>query len=73
MSIGTDTEGVSEQLLPDSYDRLVAVDKLIHGEYNPRRVHPSSSLRRSIADDGIDRPLIVRPDDERDLYHITDG
>jgi len=73
MSTFNESKRIDEDRLPDSYDQLVPVDKLVHGEHNPRRVQPSSSLRRSVNEHGIDRPLIVRPDDEKDLYHITDG
>jgi ParB/RepB/Spo0J family partition protein len=61
--------------LPDNYDRLVSVDKLVHGEHNPRRVRPRDELRSSIATHGINRPLIVRPspDEDSDDYHVTDG
>jgi len=62
-----------EEKLPSSFDKLISVDKLIHGEHNPRRVQPKDSLRKSISRDGLDRALIVRPDPEGDVYHITDG
>lgn len=64
---------ISDELLPAEYDQLVPVEQLEHGEYNPRRVGPSDELRRSIANSGMERALIVRPDDEQDVYHITDG
>jgi len=64
---------VDQEKLPSSFDTLILVDKLIHGEHNPRRVQPKDSLRKSISRDGLDRPLIVRPDPHRDVYHITDG
>jgi len=73
MSIINEGKEMNEDLLPDTYDQLVRIDKLVHGEHNPRRVQPSSSLRRSVNEQGINDPLIVRPDDEKDLYHITDG
>lgn len=59
--------------LPDQYDALLDIERLIHGEHNPRNVSPTDALRASIEADGIDRPLIVRPDAETDRYHITDG
>jgi len=59
--------------LPANYDALVSIDQLIHGEHNPRRVRPKSVLKESIAKDGLERPLIVRPADDSDRYHITDG
>ena len=59
--------------LPEQYDALVDIERLIHGEHNPRNVPPTDELRASIETDGIDRPLIVRPDPETDRYHITDG
>lgn len=62
-----------EGSLPQDYDRLVPVTQLEHGEYNPRRVRPTEELRRSIAKSGIERPLIVRPAEASDGYHITDG
>jgi len=68
-----DGSEVDEEKLPSSFDKLIPVDKLIHGEHNPRRVQPKDSLRKSISRDGLDRPLIVRPDPQRDVYHITDG
>jgi ParB/RepB/Spo0J family partition protein len=69
-----DPEGtVDEALLPDAYDKVVPVEKLVHGEHNPRRVQPTERLRQSIQRHGIDQALIVRPDPEADLYHITDG
>jgi len=64
---------IDHELLPDTYDELVPVDKLIHGEHNPRRVRPSETLKQSIAGFGINKPLIVRPDANKDVYHVTDG
>ena len=61
------------ELLPAEYDELIAANLLVHGEHNPRRVQPSSTLRRSIRHRGLNRPLIVRPDPDTDCYHITDG
>jgi len=70
-----DKPGVDPGKLPSSFDTLLPVDKLIHGKHNPRRVRPTDSLRKSISRDGFDRPLIVHPDpdEDRDVYHITDG
>lgn len=62
-----------EAKLPPHYDRILPVEQLIHGERNPRRVEPTEALIESVADDGLAHPLIVRPDDEADVYHITDG
>jgi ParB/RepB/Spo0J family partition protein len=59
--------------LPDVYDKLVPVEKLIHGKHNPRRNTPSERLKQSITEFGINNPLTVRPDPDDDLYHITDG
>ncbi len=59
--------------LPDIYDDTLPVDQLIHGEHNPRRVSPTPELRESIQRDGLQRPLIVRPDPNQEVYHITDG
>ena len=64
---------INQEQLPANFDELVSVDKLVHGEHNPRRVQPRDSLRKSVNQNGLDRPLIVRPDTERDVYHITDG
>jgi ParB/RepB/Spo0J family partition protein len=64
---------VDETLLPDTYDTLLPVEMLVHGEHNPRREQPRPRLRRSIQRHGLDRALIVRPDPEQDIYHITDG
>lgn len=69
----TGSDDISESKLPREYDELISVDKLIHGKHNPRQITPSPGLKRSIANDGIAHPLIVRPDSDRDLYHITDG
>jgi ParB/RepB/Spo0J family partition protein len=59
--------------LPAEYDRVVPVEQLVHGEYNPRQASPSADLQRSIEQSGLDRALIVRPDEDRAVYHITDG
>jgi ParB/RepB/Spo0J family partition protein len=64
---------IDEELLPASYDQLLPAEVLVHGRHNPRRVQPSATLRRSIQNRGLNRPLIVRPDPESDVYHITDG
>ena len=69
----TDSDEVSESKLPRDYDELISINKLEHGEHNPRKVTPTPELKRSIANDGISHPLIVRPDPNRDIYHITDG
>lgn len=67
------SEQIAEDLLPENYDDVVTVEKLVHGDHNPRRVRPKPALKNSIAESGINRPLIVRPDPERDVYHVTDG
>jgi ParB/RepB/Spo0J family partition protein len=59
-------------LLPATFDRLVPIEALVHGMYNPRRVSPSDALRRSVANRGLAHPLIVHQPDG-DQYHITDG
>ena len=64
---------IVESRLPREYDKLISADKLKHGEHNPRKETPSPELKRSIANDGIAHPLIVRPDPNREIYHITDG
>jgi len=74
MSQAPSNPATNHELLPDTYDELLPVGQLIHGEHNPRRVRPSETLKQSIAGFGINKPLIVRPDpDEDDVYHITDG
>lgn len=60
-------------MLPDGYDCLVPIEQLVHGEHNPRKVQPSPTLRRSVERRGLNQSLIVRPDPDRDVYHITDG
>lgn len=71
--------GVDAELLPPGYDRLVPVEKLVHGENNPREAEPSEALRRSVATEGIAEPLIVwRVEETGDagegpVYQITDG
>lgn len=64
---------MNESRLPESYDELVRIDKLEHGEHNPRRVPPSEELRSDIESKGIRQPLVVRPKDGTDKYYITDG
>ncbi len=63
----------TSEALPASYDTLVSIDRLRHGEYNPRQVRPRSELIESIKQDGLQQPLIVRPAESGDQYHITDG
>jgi len=62
-----------EESLPDTYDALIPIEQLIHGEHNPRRVEPTPELIESVANDGLAYPLIVRPDSEQEVYHITNG
>lgn len=64
---------IDESKLPSEYDELVSVEKLVHGQHNPRQVRPKDELQRSIETSGINRPLIVRPDDEDEVLHVTDG
>ena len=74
MSQAPSNPATNHELLPDTYDELLPVGQLIHGEHNPRRVRPSETLKQSIAGFGINKPLIVRPDPyEDDVFHITDG
>ena len=73
MSQSLESEEPDPALLPDEEHTLVHISKLEHGEYNPRRVRPKESLKGSVSNSGINRPLIVRPDSEEDLYHVTDG
>jgi ParB/RepB/Spo0J family partition protein len=63
----------SSTLLPATYDALIPIERLIHGEHNPRRVQPKPMLEESIAQRGLNHPLIVRPAADSDRYHITDG
>lgn len=63
----------SETRLPDSYDELVPVERLQHGEHNVRYASPSEQLKRSIEKDGVQNPLVVRPVDGGDGYQVTDG
>ena len=73
MAQTTDTVAPDPDLLPDEDHTLLPVNKLVHGEHNPRRVPPKHRLRQSISGSGINRPLIVRPDPTEDVYHIIDG
>ena len=63
----------AEAPLPATYDQLVSIDQLVHGKHNPRRVSPSDQLRRSVANEGLQHPLIVHMPDSDEKYHITDG
>lgn len=60
-------------LLPDEEYTLIHISKLVHGEHNPRRIRPKETLKQSVEGSGINHPLIVRPDPDDDVYHITDG
>lgn len=62
-----------EELLPGSYDELVGIERLQHGEHNPRQVRPQKELIESIKRDGLQQPLVVRPATDGDRYYITDG
>src|SRR6056297_2470471 len=73
MAQTTETAVPDPELLPDEDHTLVPVEKLLHGQYNPRRVQPKRRLKQSIKGSGINRPLIVRPDPTEDVYHIIDG
>jgi ParB-like nuclease domain. len=73
MASNADDDPVLEVKLPSEYDALVSVDSLIHGAHNPRQMTPSKELRASVAEMGLNQPLIVRPDPTDDVYHITDG
>jgi len=73
MAQTTNTAAPNPDLLPDEDHTLLPVEKLVHGEYNPRRVPPKQRLRQSISGSGINRPLIVRLDPTEDIYHIIDG
>lgn len=71
--LSNEVSTVDESCLPDDYDKLISVEKLRHGEHNPRRVRPKEELRRSIQSEGINRALIARPARDSELFHITDG
>jgi len=73
MSQASTDPASNQEYLPDTYDEILPVERLKHGEHNPRRVQPKETLKQSIAAFGINRPLIVRPDPDEDVYHITDG
>ena len=73
MSQSAETATPDPSLLPDEDHSLVHISKLVHGTHNPRRVQPKETLKQSVAGSGINRPLIVRPDPDEDVYHITDG
>jgi ParB/RepB/Spo0J family partition protein len=60
------------ELLPAGFDRLVPIGQLVHGQHNPRKETPSPALQRSIANHGVERPLIVHQSDDG-MYYITDG
>jgi len=70
--VTTPTEIDSAQL-PAAYDELIPIEQLVHGKHNPRRVRPTDVLRESVAQEGLDRPLIVWWDADREVYQITDG
>lgn len=73
MSQSLEADTPDPTLLPDEEYTLVHISKLVHGEHNPRRVQPKETLKRSVKGSGINRPLVVRPDSKKDVYHITDG
>lgn len=58
---------------PADGDELVDINKLDHGEHNPRKVPPSEELRRDIKKNGIREPLVVRPKEGTNRYYVTDG
>ena len=73
MSQASSNPATNQELLPDVYDELLPIEQLIHGEHNPRKVRPSETLKQSISGFGLNKALIVRPDADDDVYHITDG
>jgi ParB/RepB/Spo0J family partition protein len=73
MAQSSSSQAIDSELLPNAYDKLLPAEDLIHGKHNPRRNTPSERLQQSISGFGINDPLIVRPDPDRDVYHITDG
>lgn len=69
-----DKDTISDTRLPDTYDKLISVERLRHGEHNVRRSTPSQNLVRSIERDGFEKPLIVRrPEPDAPVFHVTDG
>jgi len=73
VSQSIETAAPDPALLPEEEYTLVHISKLVHGEHNPRRVRPKETLKQSVEGSGINHPLIVRPDPDDDVYHITDG
>jgi len=70
----TDGESMNDSRLPDSYDKLVATDRLRRGEHNVRNARPSDQLIQSIERSGIATPLVTRPTPhDNDLLYVTDG
>jgi ParB/RepB/Spo0J family partition protein len=65
-------EGADGARLPDSYDRLIPVEELHHGQHNVRQVPPRQELKNSIERRGLKNALVVRPADDGG-YHVTDG
>lgn len=63
----------SEDALPATFDELVAVERLEYGALNPRQVQPREELRLSIRRDGMQRPLIVHPGTNDEVYEVVDG
>lgn len=61
------------ELLPDAFDELVPIEQLVHGKHNPRRVPPTPALQRSVANHGLQRPLVVHQPEDADMHQITDG
>jgi hypothetical protein len=65
---------MNDSRLPDSYDKLVATDRLRRGEHNVRNARPSDQLIQSIERSGIATPLVTRPTPhDNDLLYVTDG
>lgn len=74
----TESEKDSVEATSDNLVKLIAVDLLVRGEYQPRRFFSQESLEllaESIAAQGIIQPLIVRPIEKegRKCYEILAG
>ena len=70
----TAQRSIDDDQLPDAYDQLVPRSELAYdNKHNPRHVQPLDELRRSVQEQGLQRPLIVRPAEGRETYLITDG
>ena len=70
----TARRSIDDDQLPDAYDQLVPRSELAYDhKHNPRHVQPLDKLRRSVQEQGLQQPLIVRPAENKEIYLITDG